>query len=111
MSSVLVDAIVDDFHIDMDREDVRRVQQLITVKKDPGPAEHKKWMFEIVNNWRNGLDVDKFDYLLRDRCVGVFMGVIERDGCVGHSMGCWHSMGCASYCTVCCTVICALYCT
>lgn len=68
MSSKLVDAIVDDFAIDIDRDDVRRVQHLITIKDAPGPGESKKWMFEIVNNWRNGLDVDKFDYLLRDRC-------------------------------------------
>lgn len=71
MSSKLVDAIVDDFAIDIEREDVRRVQQLITIKDAPGPAENKKWMFEIVNNWRNGLDVDKFDYLLRDRYASV----------------------------------------
>lgn len=67
MSSKLVDAIVDDFAIDVERDDMRRVQQLITIKDAPGPGENKKWMFEIVNNWRNGLDVDKFDYLLRDR--------------------------------------------
>lgn len=27
---------------------------------------HKSWMFEIVSNWRSGLDVDRFDYFRRD---------------------------------------------
>jgi deoxynucleoside triphosphate triphosphohydrolase SAMHD1 len=26
----------------------------------------KQWQFEIVSNSRNGIDVDKFDYLARD---------------------------------------------
>jgi len=26
----------------------------------------RKWLFEIVSNSRNGIDVDKFDYLARD---------------------------------------------
>lgn len=28
--------------------------------------EDRGWMFEIVSNSRNGIDVDKFDYLNRD---------------------------------------------
>jgi HD superfamily phosphohydrolase len=28
--------------------------------------QHKSWMFEIVSNWRSGLDVDRFDYFRRD---------------------------------------------
>lgn len=31
------------------------------------------WMFEIVNNPRNSIDVDKFDYLQRDaKKLGVY---------------------------------------
>mmetsp|Transcript_24525 Transcript_24525/g.61741 ORF Transcript_24525/g.61741 Transcript_24525/m.61741 type:complete len:794 (+) Transcript_24525:167-2548(+) len=31
-----------------------------------GRGFEKAWMFEIVSNWRCGLDVDRFDYFLRD---------------------------------------------
>ena len=31
-----------------------------------GRGDHKKFLFEIVANKRNGIDVDKFDYFLRD---------------------------------------------
>ena len=32
-----------------------------------GPVEKgREWLYEIVSNERNGIDVDKFDYMLRD---------------------------------------------
>jgi deoxynucleoside triphosphate triphosphohydrolase SAMHD1 len=33
------------------------------------------WMFEIINNKRNSIDVDKFDYILRDtRMMSLSLG-------------------------------------
>mmetsp|Transcript_145219 Transcript_145219/g.463944 ORF Transcript_145219/g.463944 Transcript_145219/m.463944 type:complete len:626 (+) Transcript_145219:206-2083(+) len=31
-----------------------------------GRLVEKAWMYEIVSNWRSGIDVDKFDYFRRD---------------------------------------------
>lgn len=31
-----------------------------------GRPVEKAWMYEIVSNWRSGIDVDKFDYFRRD---------------------------------------------
>ena len=41
------------------------VNALILGKSDICPNE-KKYLFEIVNNKRNQIDVDKIDYMLRD---------------------------------------------
>lgn len=37
-----------------------------------GRPVDKAWMYEIVSNWRSGLDVDKFDYFRRD---AFFLGI------------------------------------
>lgn len=38
----------------------------------PSPPAGQRWLYEVVANGRNGLDVDKFDYLARDAaCTGV----------------------------------------
>lgn len=37
-----------------------------------GRPVEKAWMYEIVSNWRSGLDVDKFDYFRRD---AYFLGI------------------------------------
>lgn len=59
--------MVDTRNVDMDKEDVDLICALIEGKKESvsGIAE-KAWMFDIINNKRNSIDVDKFDYILRD---------------------------------------------
>jgi len=37
-----------------------------------GRPVEKAWMYEIVSNWRSGVDVDKFDYFKRD---AYFLGI------------------------------------
>lgn len=37
-----------------------------------GRPVEKAWMYEIVSNWRSGIDIDKFDYFRRD---ALFLGI------------------------------------
>ena len=47
-------------------QDIKDICNLILgEKKNAGDAQ-RPWLFEIVSNSRNGIDVDKFDYLSRD---------------------------------------------
>ena len=50
--------------MDFERDDLRLIQDLILGQ--PRNGGEKKWIFDIVNNKRNSVDVDKFDYILRD---------------------------------------------
>jgi deoxynucleoside triphosphate triphosphohydrolase SAMHD1 len=65
MSKQMLEYLIDDNSIDMDRADIRFIQELI--EGNPSKAnEDRRWMYEIVANNRNSVDVDKFDYLARD---------------------------------------------
>lgn len=72
MSGAMLDHIIDSRHLDsIPAEDVRSVQSMITAAHGGGKgggaaARDKPWLHEIVANGRNGIDVDKFDYLARD---------------------------------------------
>lgn len=50
---------------DFDSDTERLVENLI-IGNTSGVSSDDRWIFEIVNNKRNSLDVDKFDYLQRD---------------------------------------------
>lgn len=69
MSVKMVDYIVDEHHIDIDPGCLQRVKEMIL-----GSVNHtytkvlkeKPFLFDIVANGQNGIDVDKFDYIERD---------------------------------------------
>ena len=49
----------------LSKKQVQEICNLILGDKPEGDAQ-RPWLFEIVSNSRNGIDVDKFDYLMRD---------------------------------------------
>lgn len=71
-SEMMFDDLIVKNNIDLPENDVRFIKALIA--GDPGrcsessPPE-KSFLFEIVANRRNGIDVDKFDYIARDTKV------------------------------------------
>ncbi|KDQ65179.1 hypothetical protein JAAARDRAFT_168116 [Jaapia argillacea MUCL 33604] len=70
-SEMMFDALVQEMKIDFPPADCEFVKALIA--GDPGRCNgrEKTFLFEIVANKRNGIDVDKFDYIARDsRAIG-----------------------------------------
>ncbi|GIL86833.1 hypothetical protein Vretifemale_15033 [Volvox reticuliferus] len=83
MSGRILDYIVTNYDVDITRSDIPRITQLIHGL----PPEHRqgagvglwrpgrRFLFDIVANKRNGVDVDKVDYLQRDATMcGVKVG-------------------------------------
>ncbi|EQC32779.1 hypothetical protein SDRG_09750 [Saprolegnia diclina VS20] len=70
MSLRMFEFLIDDNHIDMERNDMRFVQELINGAKavhgNTKRLDDRGYLYEIVANGRNCIDVDKFDYLARD---------------------------------------------
>lgn len=77
MSGKILQTIIDDGHIKddaLDDIDMKRVQDLIMGScpdhQAPSnaalPLNDKRFLFDIVANGRNSIDVDKYDYLARD---------------------------------------------
>lgn len=77
MSGKILQTIIDDGHIKDDALsdiDMKRVQDLImgscpdhqAASNAALPLNDKRFLFDIVANGRNSIDVDKYDYLARD---------------------------------------------
>eukprot|EP01135_Chromosphaera_perkinsii_P002769 Nk52_evm137s226 gene=Nk52_evmTU137s226 len=67
-SEMMLDYLIEDNHIDMDKNHVDFIKSLIAGSSPM--ASEKRFLYDIVANYRNGIDVDKFDYLKRD-CYNV----------------------------------------
>lgn len=69
MSLRLIDYIVDEHHIDIDPSCLKMVKEMVIAASDIAVARSSKekcFLYDIVANGRNGVDVDKFDYIGRD---------------------------------------------
>ncbi|EGG23663.1 HD phosphohydrolase domain-containing protein [Cavenderia fasciculata] len=68
MSLKMLNYLIDDKGLDYSTDDVRFIGSLITGEPY---TTGKRFMYDIVANHRNSVDVDKFDYLARDSyCLG-----------------------------------------
>lgn len=60
----LLEYMVDEFSLDLDSEDISQVGDMIL-------GNGQSFIYQIVNNKLNSIDVDKFDYIERDcHCLG-----------------------------------------
>jgi HD superfamily phosphohydrolase len=80
-SIVLLKHVVKKYDINLNDNEIKVISDLINPKTsnyEEWDFEFKigKWLFEIISNPRNNVDVDKFDYINRDnRAVGLKLDV------------------------------------
>ena len=73
--------LIDDNYIDISEEDRKLIPRLIE-----GVEKSTNWIFEIVANKKNSIDVDKFDYICRDSHHAGFKSIcVDYDSIIDNS--------------------------
>jgi len=67
MSNQMIEYLINDNYIDIDQSDINLIKNIIDGPKDiKNRLNNNNYLYEIVANSTNCIDVDKFDYLSRD---------------------------------------------
>ncbi|OBZ71990.1 Deoxynucleoside triphosphate triphosphohydrolase SAMHD1 [Grifola frondosa] len=65
-SEMMFDSLLKENELELDDQDANFIKALIASDPSRCSGTEKPYLFEIVANKRNSLDVDKFDYIARD---------------------------------------------
>jgi len=69
-SEMMLDYLIDDNGIDLPTDQINFIKNLITGNSPTNSNPERQFLFDIIANKRNSMDVDKFDYISRD-CYNV----------------------------------------
>jgi HD superfamily phosphohydrolase len=65
-SEMMLEYLIDDNNIDMEKTEINFIKDLIAGEPRSTKYQERKFLFDIVANKKNSVDVDKFDYIERD---------------------------------------------